>query len=35
MAIPRLFVAADVCGNFVAGRWLAMDVYSASDIPAF
>jgi hypothetical protein len=32
---PCLFVAADVCGNLVAGRWLALDICSDADIPAF
>jgi hypothetical protein len=35
MAIPRLFVAADMCVNFVAGRCLAMDVRTDSAIQAF
>jgi hypothetical protein len=35
MAIPRLFIAADMCGNFIAGGWVAPDICSASDILAF
>jgi hypothetical protein len=32
MDIPRIFVAVDMV---LSKRWLAMDVCSASDIPAF
>jgi hypothetical protein len=35
MAIPRLFVAADMCVSFLAGRSLAMDVRTDSAIQAF
>jgi hypothetical protein len=35
MAIPRLFVAADMCVNFVAGCCLAIDVRADSAIQAF
>jgi hypothetical protein len=35
MAIPHLFVAANMCFNFLAGRCLAMDVRTNSAIQAF
>jgi hypothetical protein len=35
MALPHLFGAAEMYADFVAGRFLAMDVHSDSAIQAF